>query len=83
MGAHTLLTKQIIWIGLSFAIGFYASYMNLAWLKGKSWWIFGLCVVGLILTLVPGVGIKVNGAQRWIGLGPMRIQPSEFAKIFF
>ena len=81
MGAHTLLTKQIIWIGLSFAIGLYASYMNLAWLKGKSWWIFGLCVLGLILTLVPGVGIKVNGAQRWIGLGPMRIQPSEFAKI--
>ena len=79
--AHTLLTKQIIWLGLSVLVGLYASFMNLDWLKDKSWWIFGFCILGLILTLVPGVGIKVNGAQRWIGLGPLRIQPSEFAKI--
>ncbi len=79
--AHTLLTKQIIWLGLSVLVGLYASFMNLDWLKDKSWWIFGFCILGLILTLVPGVGIKVHGAQRWIGLGPLRIQPSEFAKI--
>ena len=79
--AHSLLTKQIVWVGLSVLIGLYVSFMNLEWLKKRSWWIFGFCVLGLILTLVPGIGIKVNGAQRWIGLGPLRIQPSEFAKI--
>ena len=79
--AHTLLTKQIIWLGLSVLIGLYASFMNLDWLKKRSWWICGFCVFALILTLIPGIGIKVNGAQRWIGLGPLRIQPSEFAKI--
>ena len=79
--AHSLLTKQIVWVGLSVLIGLYVSFMNLEWLNKRSWWIFGFCVLGLILTLVPGIGIKVNGAQRWIGLGPLRIQPSEFAKI--
>ena len=79
--AHSLLTKQIIWIGLSVVIALYISFMDLEWLKQRSWWIFGFCILGLVLTLVPGVGVKVNGAQRWIGLGPLRVQPSEFAKI--
>ena len=79
--AHSLLTKQIIWIVLSVLIALYISFMDLDWLRKKSWWIFGLCILALVLTLVPGVGVKVNGAQRWIGLGPLRVQPSEFAKI--
>ena len=66
---------------LSLAMGVYAAFLNLDWLRRKSWILFGICMLGLALTLVPGIGVKVNGAQRWIGLGPLRIQPSEFAKI--
>jgi cell division protein FtsW len=80
-GAQALLTKQIVWLALSLVMGLYAAFMDLEWLRRKAWLVFGLCVLGLILTLVPGIGVKVNGAQRWIGLGPLRIQPSEFAKI--
>jgi cell division protein FtsW len=80
-GAQALLTKQIIWLALSLVMGLYAAFMDLEWLRRKAWVVFGLCVLGLVLTLVPGIGVKVNGAQRWIGLGPLRIQPSEFAKI--
>jgi cell division protein FtsW len=79
--AHSLLTKQIIWVGLSVCVAIYFSLLNLDWLKDKTWIIFGLCLLGLILTLLPGVGLKVNGAQRWIGIGSLRLQPSEFAKI--
>ncbi len=80
-GAQALLTKQIIWLALSLVMGLYAAFMDLDWLQRKSWFVFALCVIALILTLVPGIGVKVNGAQRWIGLGTLRIQPSEFAKI--
>ena len=80
-GAQDLLFKQIVWVFISFLAGLYASVVNLEWLRNRSGLIFAFCILGLVLTLIPGIGVKVNGAQRWIGLGSLRIQPSEFAKI--
>jgi len=35
----------------------------------------------LVAVLIPGVGVNVNGATRWLGYGPVVIQPSEVAKL--
>lgn len=35
----------------------------------------------MLLLLVEVIGISINGAQRWIDLGPMRLQPSEVMKV--
>lgn len=37
--------------------------------------------VMLVALFVPGVGITANGATRWIGVGPITVQPSEIAKL--
>ena len=36
---------------------------------------------GLLLVLVPGFGIEVNGSRRWLGAGALQVQPSEIAKL--
>ena len=80
-GAQSLLVKQLIWLGISMVAFLYAAFMDLTWLRNRSWLLYGLCVIRLLMVLVPGLGVKVNGAQRWLGLGPLRVQPSEFAKL--
>lgn len=41
----------------------------------------GLAILALVAVLIPGVGVNINGANRWINLGPLQVQPSEFAKV--
>jgi cell division protein FtsW len=35
----------------------------------------------LLAVLVPGVGVNVNGATRWLGAGPLQFQPAEVMKV--
>ena len=49
------------------------------WMKCKML-LLGSSAFMLLLVLVPGVGIRVAGSSRWLGVGMFRVQPSEFAK---
>lgn len=35
----------------------------------------------LMAVLVPGIGLTVNGARRWVGVGPLTVQPTELFKL--
>lgn len=43
--------------------------------------LFLFCLLLLLIVLIPGVGREVNGARRWLPLGPVNFQPSELMKV--
>jgi cell division protein FtsW len=40
-----------------------------------------VALLALVAVITPGIGVGVYGARRWIDLGPLQLQPSEFAKL--
>lgn len=50
-------------------------------LRKHAWAAYAAVIVGLLLVFVPGIAHRVNGASRWIGMGSIHLQPSEFAKL--
>ncbi len=47
------------------------------------WGVWGMLTAAalLIVVLIPGIGHESKGAQRWIGIPPFVIQPTEFARV--
>jgi cell division protein FtsW len=73
--------RQLMWTGLGVA-GF-AVASRLDYRKWRSYTVpfLALAVVLLVLVLIPGIGIWVDGSRRWLGYGSWRMQPSEIAKL--
>jgi cell division protein FtsW len=50
------------------------------WYQNPVLWFLAFSVLVNLLVLLPQIGVSVNGARRWIRLGPIQLQPSELAK---
>jgi cell division protein FtsW len=74
--------KQLIHLGLGFVFGAIITRIPIiAWEKSGQW-LFIIGLILLIIVLIPGLGVKVNGSVRWLSIGGMRIQVSELVKFF-
>ncbi len=67
-------------LGLTAALAVY--FTPVAWWEKASTWLYLLGLVLLLLVFVPGLGREANGALRWVGVGPLSLQTSEFMKLF-
>ncbi|KKW67745.1 cell division protein FtsW [Lampropedia cohaerens] len=81
IGNEYFLIRHVVSIGVAFvaAVTVFQIPMEM-WRKHAVWVLLGTIVL-LIAVLIPGIGISVNGARRWLPLGLMRFQPSELAKL--
>jgi rod shape determining protein RodA len=77
----SIFFRQILWVVTGCFVLAAASRLSLHYLENIAWLLYILVIVLLALVLV--VGPPVGGARRWLVLGPLRMQPSEMAKIAF
>lgn len=70
---------QLVWMGVTFVIGFALFLMDIRFLKAVSWPFYLLMLIVLALTIFVAPDIK--GSHSWLVIGAFRMQPAEFAKI--
>jgi cell division protein FtsW len=76
--SYYFISRQIVWVILSVALMLFTSTLTPAFFKHLAVPLYAV-VLGLLVTVLI-IGQIGNGAQRWISLGPITIQPSEIAK---
>jgi cell division protein FtsW len=80
--AWYVFERQFAWALIGAAGFFVSSRLDYHVWQRHSRLLLALGFVGLAVVLVPGIGIEVEGARRWIGIGSfVGFQPSEIAKV--
>jgi cell division protein FtsW len=75
------LVRHLAALGIGFVAALLVVQVPVAQWEKWAPYLFVGSLVGLVVVLIPHVGLSVNGARRWIPLGIMNFQPSEAAKV--
>jgi cell division protein FtsW len=73
--------RQVMWVAVSLPVLFATSMLPVIWARRAA--LAGATVLVVLLMAVPFIGVEVNGARRWLGVGISQFQPSEFLKPLF
>jgi len=73
--------RQLLWLAFGVVLLWAAAHVDYHRLRPLAWPLAGVTVVLMVVVLLPHFGIEVNGARRWLRLGPMQMQPAELAKV--
>lgn len=73
--------RQLLWVALGAGVFLLASRIDYRAVRRLAVPLLLLATALLVVVLVPGIGVRVNGARSWIGAGLLRIQPAELAKL--
>ena len=79
--SYKYLKSQGIFLIVGYILMYIVSNIPYSIYKKNSNKILFICTILLVLVLIPGIGTVRNGSRSWFGIGPLGIQPSEFAKL--
>ncbi|HEX2085924.1 MAG TPA: putative lipid II flippase FtsW, partial [Solirubrobacteraceae bacterium] len=77
----TYLVKYLLYGTIGFVVLHVATRVSLDYVRRLTPILLGIAFFLCLLVKVPGVGVEVNGATRWLGAGPIQFQPSELMKL--
>jgi cell division protein FtsW len=69
--------RQLLFVGLGVALGLVMYCVPMRQWQSSSRWLYFFSLFLLVMVLIPGIGVTVNAARRWIDLGVFRLQASE------
>ncbi len=75
------LSRHLMFVTLGLGLAAIAAVTPARILRALAPWLFAATLALLVIVLVPGIGTRVKGAQRWLRFGPVSLQPSELAKL--
>lgn len=78
--SYSIVKRQLMWVAIGLPLAWVASRVPVTLVRRLAWPGLGLALLLLVLVQVPGLGVEVAGNQNWLGVGPLRLQPSEVAK---
>lgn len=81
--SQDILLQAGLGLGLGFLALLFTRTISLAIIKRFAPYIYVVTLLFTALVFVPGIGLHINGATRWIDLGFTTVQPAEFLKIGF
>ena len=79
---YFFVVRHAIFLAIGVVAGLMAFQVTMRQWQQFAPLLFMAGLVLLVVVLIPGVGREVNGAQRWLPLGPVNLQPSELMKLF-
>ena len=79
--AFGIFGRQLLWsvVGLPLLVG--AMLVDYRVWRRVAPLLVLVSLVAALLVVIPGIGVQVNGARRWLELGPLRLQPTEMLKV--
>ena len=83
VGPFYYVTRHVVFLALGIGLGTAVARIELDWFERNAFVLLLLAIILLLLVFVPGLGLRINGARRWIRLGIAGFQSVEAVKLMF